>query len=81
LGTDLDEFKSSALDVIHRGFPRHRLDHMMKVNVFSSVAQAEAAQGKTSTHVEQSLYRYEFHNSDDGARLAQLSGRDFCCRS
>jgi hypothetical protein len=77
LGTDLDEFKSSALDVIHRGFPRHRLDHMMKVNVFSSVAQAEAAQGKTSTHVEQSLYRYEFHNSDDGARLAQLSGRDF----
>jgi hypothetical protein len=77
LGTDLDEFKASALDVIHRGFPRHRLDHMMKVNVFSSVAQAEAAQGKTSTHAEQSLYRYEFQNSDDGARLAQLSGRDF----
>jgi hypothetical protein len=47
------------------------------VNVFSSVAQAEAAQGKTSTHAEQSLYRYEFQNSDDGARLAQLSGRDF----
>lgn len=77
LGTDLDEFKSSALDVIHRGFPRHRLDHMMKVNVFSSVAEAEAAQATTSTHADQSLYRYEFHNTDDGARLAQLSGREF----
>jgi hypothetical protein len=77
LGTDLDEFKSSALDVIQRGFPRHRLDHMMKVNVFSSVAKEEAAEGKTSTHEEHSLYRYEFHNSDDGERLAQLSGRHF----
>jgi hypothetical protein len=77
LGTDLDEFKSSALEVIHRGFPRHRLDHMMKVNVFSSVAQEETGAGKTSTHAEHSLYHYEFHNSDDGERLAQLSGRDF----
>jgi hypothetical protein len=32
---------------------------------------------KTSTHAEHSLYHYEFHNSDDGERLAQLSGRDF----
>jgi hypothetical protein len=77
LGTDLDEFKSSALEVIHRGFPRHRLDHMMKVNVFSSVAENEAGTGTTSTHADHSLYRYEFHNSDNGERLAQLSGRDF----
>ncbi|HEX8234908.1 MAG TPA: hypothetical protein VF600_03045 [Abditibacteriaceae bacterium] len=77
LGTDLDEFKLSALEVIQRGFPRHRLDNMMKVNVFSSVAQAEATPRKASTHEEQSLYRYEFHNSEDSERLAQLSGRQF----
>jgi hypothetical protein len=77
LGTDLEEFKSSALEIMRRGFPRQSLDHMMKVNVFTSVAQAEAARGVTSTHAGESVYRYSFHNSDDIERLAQLSGREF----
>lgn len=94
LGTDLEEFKTTALDIMHRGFPRHSLDSMMKVNVFSSVAQAqlqeqaqaqsgpasEAARvGGVAAHDESgiSMYRYEFRNSDDVARLSRLSGREF----
>jgi hypothetical protein len=62
---------------MQRGFPRHRLDGMMKVNVFSSVGEVDALHGKTSIHAGELLYRYEFHNSDDGERMAQLPGREF----
>lgn len=41
LGTDYNEFKSYALDIVNRGCPRRNLDSMMKLNVFSSVAEAE----------------------------------------
>lgn len=72
LGTDLEEFKSYCLDIMHRGYPRRNLDSMMKLNVFASVAEAEGhAQGA------EPLYRYEFRNPDDVARIAQLSPNDF----
>lgn len=83
LGTDLEEFKTSALDIMQRGFPRHSLDGMMKVNVFSSVARAEADKRKTALDEPDenldatSIYRYEFHNSDDLGRLSRLPGREF----
>ena len=85
LGTNLEEFKSSALDIMQRGFPRHSLDGMMKVNVFSSVARAEAQTRKRSGDVDEdsgedeatAIYRYEFHNSDDFSRLSRLPGREF----
>src|SRR5262252_4135780 len=41
LGTDYGEFKGYALDMVHKGFSRRNLDSMMKLNVFSSVAEAE----------------------------------------
>src|SRR6266571_2898759 len=41
LGTDLEEFKSYALDIVNRGYPRRNLDSMMKLNVFGSVSAAE----------------------------------------
>ncbi len=76
LGTDLELFKSSALDIMSRGFPRQNLDSMMKVNVFSSVAETEMQMGGAATDISV-FYRYEFCNSDVLARLSRLSGRDF----
>lgn len=76
LGIDLEKFKASALDIMKRGFPRADLDRMMKVNVFSSVAEAERQSGDCS--VERGVtYRYEFNNSDALARLTNLPGREF----
>jgi hypothetical protein len=56
LGTDYDEFKAYALDIVHRGYPRRNLDSMMKLNVFSSVAQVEG-----QPESQDLLYRFEFH--------------------
>jgi len=41
LGTDYNEFKDYSLAMVHKGYPRRNLDSMMKLNVFSSVAEAE----------------------------------------
>ncbi|HZO86952.1 MAG TPA: hypothetical protein VFB38_01335 [Chthonomonadaceae bacterium] len=67
LGTDYEEFKSYALDMIHRGYPRRNLDSMMKLNVFSSVAQAEGHNDSSEL-----LYHFEFayHSPDEAANLS-----------
>jgi hypothetical protein len=72
LGTDLNEFKSYALDIVHRGYPRRNLDNMMKLNVFGSVAAAEG-------HDEgaEPLYRYEFRVSRSAAEISQQPARQF----
>jgi hypothetical protein len=71
LGTDYDEFKSYALDMMHRGYQRRNLDSMMKLNVFGSVAQAEGyANG------DDLLYRYEF-NYVNAQQAAQQPPREF----
>lgn len=72
LGTDLEEFKSYALDVVDRGYPRRNLDSMMKLTVFTDVAEHE---GHTDGH--EPLYFYEFRNADDVPRLAQLPADKF----
>jgi hypothetical protein len=41
LGTDMEEFKRYSLRLCTDGTDRRTLDNMMKVNVFSSVAQAD----------------------------------------
>jgi hypothetical protein len=72
LGTDLEEFKSYALDVVNRGYPRRNLDSMMKLNVFGSVAEAEG-------HADGSepLYRYEFRSGADSATFGRMPAREF----
>src|SRR5439155_13436503 len=42
LGTDLEEFKASVVNLATRGAVRSQLDNMMKLDVFQSVAAAEA---------------------------------------
>lgn len=73
LGTDLDQFKAWTLKIIEQGVSRYDIDTAMKVNVFSSVAIAEQAQGKPASP----RYRYEFHNSETPERIAGENGRDF----
>jgi hypothetical protein len=75
LGADTQKFKRCALELIQRGCSRHNLDAVMKVNVFTSVA--EAALEAKDAGVDSTFYRYEFHNSEQAARLAELNGRDF----
>ncbi len=75
LGTDLERFKSSALDLIHRGCPRHNLDAVMKVNLFSSVAEGSALLENPGD--DQTTYRYEFHNSEQADNLAAQSASSF----
>jgi hypothetical protein len=72
LGTDLEEFKSYALDIVNRGYPRRNLDSMMKLNVFGSVAEAEG-------HEEgaEPLYRYEFRSGTDSSTFGRMPARDF----
>src|SRR5579871_4126512 len=41
LGTDYNEFKNMALNIVSKGYDRLNLDGMMKLHVFSSVAEAE----------------------------------------
>ncbi len=72
LGTDLEEFKSYALDMVHRGYPRRNLDSMMKLDVFSSVAEAE---GHSSS--SEPLYHFEFREEFDLPTISMLPPRDF----
>jgi hypothetical protein len=58
LGTDLEDFKSYALDIVNRGYPRRNLDSMMKLNVFSSVAEIETGGGDSEP-----LYYYRFRDT------------------
>jgi len=72
LGTDYNEFKSYSMDMVNRGYPRRNLDSMMKLNVFSSVAEAE---GYTASN--ELLYHYEFTPGTDVAAVAALPAREF----
>lgn len=71
LGTDYDEFKSYAMNLVHRGYPRRNLDNMMKLNVFSSVAAAEGQDEANDLN-----YFFEFQYTD-GEALAALTARHF----
>ncbi|HLK59793.1 MAG TPA: hypothetical protein VKU00_24745, partial [Chthonomonadaceae bacterium] len=71
LGTDYNEFKSYAMDIIKRGYPRRNLDSLMKLNVFCSVAEAEGHQDTTTL-----LYYLQFaYMKSEG--LAEMPPREF----
>jgi hypothetical protein len=72
LGTDLEEFKSYALDIVNRGYPRRNLDSMMKLNVFGSVAETEGHAAGAEP-----LYRYEFRPGMDPSTFGRMPARDF----
>ena len=72
LGTDYNEFKSFALAIVQRGYPRRNLDTMMKLNVFSSVAEAE---GHDNTR--DLLYHYQFSDKINAEEAIQLPARLF----
>ncbi len=72
LGTDLNEFKAYALDIMSRGYPRRNLDSMMKLNVFASVAAAEGHENGSEPY-----YRYEFRPEFQERELISLPPREF----
>lgn len=72
LGTDLNEFKSYAQDIVNRGYPRRNLDSMMKLNVFASVAAAEGHADGSEPY-----YRYEFRPEGQARNPNDLPPRDF----
>jgi len=55
LGTDLAEFKQYLMHLATKGTIRKTLDNMMKVDVFESVAEADAA----GNGMPEPMYRYE----------------------
>ena len=71
LGTDYDEFKDYSLAMVHKGYPRRNLDSMMKLNVFSSVAEAEGHSDPSNL-----LFYFEYFYID-GARMTQQPAREF----
>ncbi len=72
LGTDYNEFKGYALQMVEKGYPRRNLDSMMKLNVFTSVAEAE---GHTNPH--EILYYYEFGLPLTVAQGKEMPAREF----
>jgi hypothetical protein len=66
LGTDYNEFKDYSLAMVHKGYPRRNLDSMMKLNVFSSVAEAE---GHTDTANLLYYFNYAYVDAADSARM------------
>ncbi len=72
LGTDLNEFKAYAMDIMSRGYPRRNLDSMMKLNVFASVAQAEGHEDGSEPY-----FKYEFRVEYDPAQLSTLPPREY----
>ncbi len=72
LGTDLEEFRFYALNMVRRGYPRRNLDSMMKVNVFGSVAATEPA-----SNGPEPVYHYVFRDPEVLAQSSALSPRRF----
>ena len=60
LGTDYEEFKSYVVNMVQRGQQRRTLDSMMKLDVFSSVAEAEGFSDPNDLP-----YQYEFNAGVD----------------
>jgi hypothetical protein len=71
LGTEYHEFKDYSLAMVHKGYPRRNLDSMMKLNVFSSVAEAEGHADPANL-----LFYFEF-NHIDGTRMSSMDPREF----
>jgi hypothetical protein len=71
LGTDYSEFKDYALAIVNKGYPRRNLDSMMKLNVFSSVAEAEG-----QSDAGELSYYFEFAYADIRT-LTGLHPREF----
>ena len=71
LGTDYNEFKDYSLAMVHKGYPRRNLDSMMKLNVFSSVAEAE---GHTDTANLLYFFTYAYV---DAAASSRMDARNF----
>ncbi len=72
LGTDYAEFKQYVMDMMSRGYPRRNLDAMMKLNVFSSVAEAEG-----HTNANDLSYNYEFAIATTHDELVQMGSHPF----
>lgn len=72
LGTDLGEFRSYAMDMLRRGYPRRNLDSMMKLNVFASVAEHEPASNGPDP-----LFYFEFRDKGVADREPAMSSRQF----
>jgi hypothetical protein len=72
LGTDYNEFKTYVLDISTRGYRRRDLDSMMKLNVFSSVAEAEGYNDPSDLP-----YKYEFSHGLTVPTVSQLEPRIF----
>lgn len=76
LGTDLQEFKDHVVHMAHRGTIRRQLDSMMKVDVFESVARAEALNGG----VPEPMYHYRFLSRHALHTIESLPPRAFIGR-
>ncbi|NLI00115.1 MAG: hypothetical protein GX446_11575 [Chthonomonadales bacterium] len=72
LGTDLEEIRSYAMDMVRRGYPRRNLDSMMKLDVFAKVAEMEPVRNGPEP-----LYFYKFRNTDVLDHLTSRSARVF----
>lgn len=70
LGTDMDEFKRYALRLCTDGTDRRTLDNMMKVNVFSSVAQADP-------DADPYVYHFELLPQNSLDKTRDMEARDF----
>lgn len=77
LGTDLQEFKSTVMHMVHRGTIRRQLDSMMKVDVFESVSKVEAARDDGQFDP---MYRYEFLPQHPTTMMDGLPSRQFVGR-
>src|SRR5690242_5797176 len=74
LGTDLQEFKDSVLSLATKGALRKQLDQMMKLEVFESVAAAEADR---DLRPPEPTYRYELGQERSWDTVAPLPPRRF----
>jgi hypothetical protein len=76
LGTDLSEFKHYVLHLGTKGTVRKNLDNMMKLDVFESVADVEAAGGGMA----EPIYRYEPLPQYALELIEPLDAREFVSR-
>jgi hypothetical protein len=78
LGTDLNEFKSYALNLAHKGNTRGLLDDIMKLDVFESVAIVDAEQEGAGDR--QFMYYYEFRPENALELIQDLPPLEFVVR-
>jgi hypothetical protein len=76
LGTDLTEFKQYVVHLAIKGTIRKNLDNMMKLDVFESVSQVEAENGR----MPEPIYRYEPGIAHGLELIEPLDPREFVAR-